>query len=165
MKTLLLMRHGKSSWDDESLPDHDRPLNKRGRRDAPRMGHLLRRQGLTPGLVIASDARRAAETASALADASGYEGDVRLEPSLYAAEPEAYLSVLRTLPDDLETVLVIGHNPGMEMLLEELTGSAEHLATAAIAQVKLPLDHWQNLSESAGADLVQVWQPRDLKSS
>lgn len=165
MKTLLLMRHAKSSWDDEGLSDHERPLNKRGRRDAPRMGQLLRQQNLTPDLLIASTARRAADTAAAVGDASGYAGDVRLEPSLYATGPEAYLSVLRTLPDEASTVLVIGHNPGMETLLEELTGAAEHLPTAAVAQVALPLDRWRDLDDAVRGRLMGQWQPRDVQSS
>ena len=79
MKTLLIMRHAKSSWDESDMHDHDRPLNKRGKLNAPRMGRLLREQDLVPDLIITSSARRARDTAGAVADQSGYEGDVKVE--------------------------------------------------------------------------------------
>ena len=83
MKTLLVLRHAKSSWNDPALDDHERPLNKRGRRDAPRMGELVREYGLMPGVVISSDAVRARLTAEAVAEAARYAGEILLDPHLY----------------------------------------------------------------------------------
>lgn len=165
MKTLLILRHAKSSWDDPALADHDRPLNKRGKRDAPRMGQLLRDQGLTPDLVISSSAKRAAKTAQAVAEASGYEGEILLRDELYAAEPEAYIGVLKRLGEAHESVLVVGHNPGLEELVDLLTGESLHLPTAALAQVSLPVEEWTDLSDETRGKLVGSWNPKSLAGS
>ena len=97
MKTLLVLRHAKSSWDDTALDDHERPLNERGRRDGPRMGELVREHRLTPDIIISSDAVRARRTAEAVAKATRYAGEVRLDRLLYLASPADILGVLRTI--------------------------------------------------------------------
>ena len=94
MKTQLVLRHAKSSWNDPALDDHERPLNKRGRRDAPRMGELVREYGLIPDVVISSDAVRARLTAEAVAEAARYAGEILLDPHLYMACPADNLSLL-----------------------------------------------------------------------
>jgi phosphohistidine phosphatase len=162
MKTLLILRHAKSSWKHSELPDFDRPLNKRGKRDAPRMGELLRQADLVPELILSSSAQRARQTTQAVVDTSGYPGEVRWLDSLYAAPPESYLEALRGLDDDLQRVMVVGHNPGLEELLEELTGAAESLPTAALAQVLLPIQSWSQLDDEVSGELVQIWLPRQL---
>jgi phosphohistidine phosphatase len=163
MRTLLILRHAKSSWKDASLPDHERPLNKRGRRDAPRVGRRLRDEGLTPDLILCSTARRARDTAEAVAEASGYEGEIESRPDLYMADSDAYLHALRGLPDDYERVMVVGHNPGLEELLEALTGEVEALPTAALAQVELGLRRWRDLDDESEGRLVSLWRPRESK--
>ncbi|MGB7955409.1 MAG: histidine phosphatase family protein [Candidatus Nitrosopolaris sp.] len=100
MKSVLILRHAKSSWKHPELADHDRPLNKRGKRDAQRMGELLRNEHLIPESVISSTAIRARDTAKAVVKASGYKGKIALNRSLYAAGPEAYLKVLNGLSND-----------------------------------------------------------------
>ncbi|MEJ2601093.1 MAG: histidine phosphatase family protein [Anaerolineales bacterium] len=162
MKTLLILRHAKSSWKHAELPDFDRPLNRRGKRDAPRMGELLRQLDLFPDLILSSSAQRARQTTQAVVDSSGYGGEVYWMDSLYAAPPESYLDALRALDDSLQQVMVVGHNPGMEELLEELTGEAETLPTAALAQVLLPIQSWNQLDEDVDGELVQIWRPRQL---
>lgn len=162
MKTLLILRHAKSSWRDSELADHDRPLNKRGKQDAPRIGNLLRREDLVPDLIVSSSAKRAHKTAELVIEASGYEGELRLDDELYAADPEGILDALQSLADDYERVMVIGHNPGLEELLELLTGEWQRLPTAALAQVKLRLDSWQDLEEDTQGKLVNLWLPRQL---
>ncbi len=162
MKTLLILRHAKSSWKHAELPDFDRPLNKRGKRDAPRMGELLRQADLLPDLILSSSAQRARQTTQAVVDSSGYPGEVRWMDSLYAAPPESYLEALRGLDDSLQRVMLVGHNPGLEELLEQLTGEDETLPTAAIAQVMLPIQSWNQLDEDVGGELVQIWLPRQL---
>jgi phosphohistidine phosphatase len=162
LKTLLILRHAKSSWKHTELPDFDRPLNKRGKGDAPRMGELLRQADLLPNLILSSTAQRARQTTQAVVDASGYGGEVRWLDSLYAAPPESYLEALRSLDDSLQRVMVVGHNPGLEELLEDLTGAAETLPTAALAQVLLPIQSWSQLDEDVSGELVQIWQPRQL---
>ena len=163
MKTLLILRHAKSSWRDAGLADHDRPLNKRGLRDAPRMGRLLRQEDLLPDLIISSSAVRARKTAQMVIEAMGYDGELRLARELYAAEPEAYLDTLQSLPDGFERVMVIGHNPGLEELLELLTGDWQRLPTAALAQVELDLGTWQDLGDETQGRLANVWLPRELE--
>ena len=123
MKTLLLMRHAKSSWDNARLSDYERPLNERGRRDAPRMGELLRREGLTPDLIVASSAKRAATTAELVALELSLDSDIRYTEQLYLAEPDAYITLARQLDDGIETLLMVGHNPGIQELVERLTGN------------------------------------------
>ena len=162
MKTLLILRHAKSSWKHPELTDHDRPLNKRGKRDAPRMGKLLRDQGLVPDLIISSTAKRARSTAKTVARKSGYKEEVELTPAFYLASPREYISVLRTLSDDYGRVMVVGHNPGMEELVEKLTGELEIMTTAALAQVLLPIDQWSQLDEETAGELVHLWRPREL---
>ncbi|HEX9114855.1 MAG TPA: histidine phosphatase family protein [Anaerolineae bacterium] len=161
MKTLLLMRHAKSSRDDLSLADHERPLNPRGWRDAPRMGQRLAEAGLLPGRILASDALRARQTAGAVAEGCGFTGTVDLLSSLYGADRAAYLDVLRDLPDEADPVLVVGHNPEIESLVDSLSGQAVEMSTAAIAHLALPIEHWQDVPGRARAQLVEVWRPKD----
>ena len=160
MKILLILRHAKSSWKHAELPDFDRPLNKRGKRDAPRMGELLRQKDLIPDLILSSSAQRARQTTQAVVDSSGFEGEVRWMES--AAPPESYLEALRGVDDSLQCVMVVGHNPGLEDLLEELTGEAETLPTAGLAKVALPIQGWGQLDEDVSGELVQLWVPRQL---
>lgn len=162
MKTLLILRHAKSSWKDESLPDHDRPLNKRGLKDAPRMGQLLRQEELLPDLILCSTAQRAHKTAELVVEESGYDGELRLSRDLYAFDAEAYLEALAGLEDEYERVMLVGHNPGMEELLEALTGGFERMPTAALAQVDLPIEHWNELENEPEGRLVNVWRPKEL---
>lgn len=164
MKTLLVLRHAKSSWSDSSLGDHDRPLNERGERDAPRMGDLVRLQRLKPNIIISSDAVRARMTAEALAETAGYGGEIRFEQLLYAAAPDDILAVLRAVPEqNAEIVMVVGHNPGLEALVGRLTGEHPDLPTASLAQVDLPIDRWRDLDESVRGTLVEIWRPKDVE--
>jgi phosphohistidine phosphatase len=117
---------------------------------------------LLPDLILSSSAQRARQTTQAVVDASGYGGEVRWLDSLYAAPPESYLEALRGLDDSLQRVMVVGHNPGLEELLEELTGASETLPTAALVQVMLPIQSWSELDEDVSGELVQIWQPRQL---
>jgi phosphohistidine phosphatase len=160
MKTLLILRHAKSSWKHAELADIDRPLNKRGQRQSPEMGRLVREENLTPDLILSSPAARARTTAEVVAQESGYEEVVELEPQFYPGAPEDYLRVLRRVPEPARSVMVVGHNPGLEELLEALTGQAEPLPTAALAQVLLPVQSWRELSSATRGQLVNLWTPR-----
>ena len=162
MKTLLVLRHAKSSWDDAALDDHERPLNKRGRRDAPRMGELVREHGLIPDVVISSDAVRARLTAEAVVEAARYGGEILLDRRLYLAGPADILPLLRTVGEKAETVMIVGHNPGLEELVAQLTGDWQNLPTAALAQIVLPIDRWRDLNLSSRGTLVGHWGPKEL---
>jgi phosphohistidine phosphatase len=162
MKTLLLLRHAKSSWDDSSLSDHERPLNKRGRKDAPRVGELLAAEGLLPDCILGSTAHRVRETVEFAVQHGGYRGKIEFLPELYLAPRETYIQVLRDLPDQYTSAMVVGHNPGLEELLAGLSGAHEHLPTAALAQVELPLATWGELHLGIRAKLVNLWRPKEL---
>jgi len=162
MKTLLVLRHAKSSWSDPALDDHERPLNTRGRRDAPRMGKLVRECGLIPDVVISSDAVRARLTAEAVVEAARHAGEILLDRRLYMAGPADILSLLRAVGEKAETVMIVGHNPGLEELVAQLTGEREDLPTAALAQIVLPIDQWRDLKVSTRGTLVGHWRPNEL---
>ena len=106
----MVLRHAKSSWNDPALDDHERPLNKRGRRDAPRMGELVREYGLIPDVILSSDAVRARLTAEAVAEAARYAGEILLDPHLYLACPADIHSLLTTVRENAGTVMIVGHN-------------------------------------------------------
>lgn len=162
MKTLLLLRHAKSSWAQPGLEDHSRPLNKRGRRAAPLMGNLIREQGLVPDLIISSTARRAQDTARLVAKACGYEGEIELNRDLYLSDATCYLDILHTLSDKVQCILLVGHNPDMQELLSLLADYEEPFPTAALAQVELPIASWQSLNEATDGYLKNIWLPRQL---
>ena len=162
MKTLLILRHAKSSWKDVALADHDRPLNKRGLRDAPRMGQVLLDEYLLPDLIITSTARRALMTVEAVVETSGYDGEVHLTNDFYHASTEAFLAILSQVPDDYQRVMVVGHNPGLEALLDVLTGEYLRMPTAMLTQVSLPIQSWTEIDEEVGGALVDYWRPKEL---
>lgn len=164
MKTLLVLRHAKSSWDDAALDDHEQPLNKRGRRDGPRMGKLAREYRLTPDVIITSDATRARLTAKAVAETAGYAGEILLDPHLYMASAAGILSVVRTVRETKAwSVMIVGHNPGLENLVAQLTGNQQDLPTAALAQIVLPIHEWRDLKLSTHGTLFGLWRPKELK--
>jgi phosphohistidine phosphatase len=163
MKTLLLMRHAKSSWKIKNIADHERPINKRGRRDAPRMGQLLADRELVPQLILSSSALRARQTAELVAETAGYDADILYRDDLYMAEAEGYISALHELPDTLERVMLIGHNPGLETLLQLLSNRIESLPTAVLAHIVLPIDHWGLLNNDVEGDLIEIWRPKELQ--
>ena len=161
-KTLLVMRHAKSSWKDASLSDHDRPLNKRGRTAAPRMGELIRDQGILPDYIATSSALRARATAEAVADACGYSGTIRELCELYLAPPAAYVQAVRGIDTDLGRVLVVGHNPGITQLVCELARADEVMPTGALALIELPIRRWADLDFGVSGQLMRLWRPREL---
>jgi len=162
MKTLLILRHGKSSWDDPELRDHDRPLKKRGKRDAPRMGKLLKKEKLIPELIVTSTAERASRTADLVAEHCGYKGTIQRTENLYHGSPDDFVNVLSEVANNPDRVLIVGHNPGFEELLQTLTGRSERLPTAALARVSLPVGRWHELDRETKGTLENVWRPKEL---
>jgi len=163
MKTLLVLRHAKSSWDDRTLDDHERPLNTRGQRDAPRLGEVIRELRLVPDVILSSDALRARQTAEAAAKAAHYLGKILLDRRLYGASPADIVRVLRTVDETkAATVMIVGHNPGLEELVARLTRERQDLPTAALAQIALPVDRWRDLTLSRRGSLVGLWRPKEL---
>ncbi|MBC7818881.1 MAG: histidine phosphatase family protein [Planctomycetaceae bacterium] len=165
MKTLLLLRHGKSSWKDTSLSDHDRPLKKRGREAAQRMGCLLRELDLVPDHLLTSSAVRALETVQFATKAAEYQGDIETVPALYHADPRSLAAIVSHVPDRFASVLIVGHNPGQEEWLARLIGRHETLPTATLAQVELTLDSWRDITPDTRGELKGLWRPSQFDSS
>jgi phosphohistidine phosphatase len=163
MKTLMLLRHAKSSRDDPDLPDHERPLNKRGKESASRMGKLVRDEKIVPDLIVSSTALRARKTAERVAAESKYPGAIELEEHLYMAEPDAIYDVVRKIDPERERVLVVGHNPGISDFLSRLAGTEEEMPTAALAIVELPIDRWNKLTAKTRGQLTSYWKPKELE--
>ncbi|HUC18340.1 MAG TPA: histidine phosphatase family protein [Acetobacteraceae bacterium] len=169
MHQLLLLRHAKSSWDDSSLADRARPLNKRGERAAAAIGQAMSELGLAPGLILASPARRSMQTLAALAP---FPRQTRIETpeSLYLADASRLLATLRALAEREAGVLLIGHNPGLHefavMLIGKTRSTADaerlalHFPTAALAEFTTA-GRWQDLGPGGGR-LVRFLLPRDL---
>jgi phosphohistidine phosphatase len=163
MKKLLIMRHAKSSWKKPDLTDHERPLKKRGKNDAKRMGKLLKSKKIIPGLIICSTALRAQETADNLVAGLKYENEVVFTDALYMAEPKNILSAINDHAVNQKTVLIIGHNPGSEALLQILTGKVESLPTASIAYIIAKIDKWKDIIKCKDVKLKELWRPKDIK--
>lgn len=153
------MRHAKSSWKDDSIQDHDRPLKKRGLKDAAEIGKILKRKDLVPDKIVSSNAVRAADTAAVVAEKSGYKKEVELTDRLYMAEGSAILDLIRGQPDSVKTLMVIGHNPGMEALVQVLSKKIESLATANVAYFQVDIKSWKDLSKDVKNKLRKFWQP------
>ncbi len=161
VKTLLILRHAKSSWDDDSLSDHDRPLNKRGKRAAHRMGRLLDEENLWPDLILSSTAERAATTTQRVTEAGGFAGEVYYIRELYGAGPQDLIEAVRELGDEAGSVMIVAHNPGLEDLVHQMTGENHRLPTAALVRILVPIENWGDL-EADGGTLAGIWLPREL---
>ncbi len=163
-KTLLVMRHAKSSWDHPGLDDYDRPLNERGLHDAPRMAAWLRRQGLVPERIISSTATRAITTAEILAEHLEPTPEVIPHRDLYLADPEEYYQAVRLLGDPCDRVMLVGHNPGLEELVEYLSGEYHRMPTAAIAVFEFDLHEWATFDPTTNQPvrLRCVIRPKEL---
>jgi phosphohistidine phosphatase len=161
VKRLLILRHAKSSWADNSIPDWQRPLNDRGKRDAPRAGAWLRARSRVPDRIVSSDAVRARTTAQAVAEAAGYSGEIVIEPSLYHAETQAVFAVLNDVADEVHTVMIVGHNPGLEQFVQQLTGESHDLPTTALVELAVPIERWNELDDAITGSIVEIWRPRD----
>lgn len=162
-RRLLILRHAKSSWADSSIDDWERPLNHRGERDAPRVGAFLRRSNLVPDLIVTSDAVRAEATARAAAEAAGYGGTIVLSPELYLATPGAIVDVIRSVSAaSARSLMIVGHNPGLEDFAGVLTGQSIDLPTATLVHLELRVTQWGDVSLSPEAQLIDIWQPGDM---
>jgi phosphohistidine phosphatase len=150
MKTLLLLRHAKSDWQDANLRDFDRPLAQRGRRDAPKMGRALNEKFIQPDLILCSPAVRATQTMEQFKEAAALDLPISFEQNIYEATVGELMKIVRRLPEDKNSVLMIGHNPGFEALLRRLTGVSEHMATAALACIELPVESWADVEDGQG---------------
>ena len=163
MKTLLLLRHAKSDRDVEGLTDHDRPLNKRGKREALTVGEYLLQCDLIPDLIMTSSAKRARKTAVRVAEACGYSGEISVLPELYDASPEEYLASLHPVSDRADRVMIVGHNPCVQDLVELLAGEECRMVTCAVARIDLDVPSWHALSVQTRGSLISLWRPTRIE--
>jgi len=162
VKRLLILRHAKSSWSSDAIDDWHRPLNPRGERDAPGAGAWLVEHSRVPDLIITSDAVRARATAEAAARVAGYPLSITVEPALYHAGPDDIIAVLNGIGDaDVHTVMIVGHNPGLEDFVSQLSGEEHRLVTTALVELAVPIDRWSELDLTVSASVIETWQPGD----
>ncbi len=161
MKTLYLVRHGKSSWKDASLPDHDRPLNKRGEQDASRMGKRLRHRRPKPEVILSSPAVRAKRTAKILATAIGSpKSGIIVDDLIYAAEPEGLVSVIRGLDNAVDCVMLVGHNPALTQLVNSLAHcDIANVPTCGLAVLEFRINSWHDI-DRVRAELLDFDYPK-----
>ncbi|MGH6917986.1 MAG: SixA phosphatase family protein [Geminicoccaceae bacterium] len=170
MRRLLLLRHGKSSWDTAGLADLDRPLAPRGRRTAPLVAQLMVKRRWVPDLVFCSQAERVRETWQLMAPLLGEQIPVKTLRTIYPGAPSRLLMTLRRAPDEAKTLLLIGHNPGLGALATSLCGAGSKKAlatmrtkfpTAGLAVIDFDLEQWSDVTGGAGR-LEAFVRPKDL---
>ncbi|MCJ7700808.1 MAG: histidine phosphatase family protein [Anaerolineales bacterium] len=162
MKTLLIMRHAKSSWENPEFSDYDRPLKKRGKRDSTLIGNIILNQGIQPDIILCSSAKRAKDTAELFAVVCGFHGQIQYHRSLYQGAPSDYIELLLSQGNEHQIVMLVGHNPGLEELLSDLTDIDEWLPTAALAHIDLDIEHWYEFNEFTECELMNLWRPREI---
>ncbi len=162
MKTLFILRHAKSSWKDSSQPDFDRPLNGRGKRSAALIGGFIRRQEIKLDLILSSPAVRARETVEIAMKSAGLPGEIRYDQRIYEAGPVRLLEVISQIDEDKNAVLLVGHNPGLEELVESLTGKWERMNTGSLAKVRIGSTKWSKTVGKKG-DLDWLVRPKELE--
>jgi phosphohistidine phosphatase len=165
---LWLLRHAKSSWDDPSADDEDRPLATRGERAADLMRDYIEAHDVTPELVLCSSALRARQTFARVLPALGTELEVRIEPALYTFDAAVLVDRLRSIPADVSSVLLVGHNPALQDLAVRMADRGdrlEHLAlklpTGALAEISWPQGSWKEIADRPG-ELTRFVVPREL---
>ncbi|NEM96584.1 SixA phosphatase family protein [Pontibacter burrus] len=164
MKTLYILRHAKSSWEFDELSDHDRPLNKRGRNDAPLMGRELSSRGVLPDLIVSSPAVRAITTATLVGKELGYSpDDIVIEDRIYGADKNTLLEVVQETPVEIESVMLVGHNDAVtdfaNMLSPEVVGS---IPTAGIIALDFNCESWYEISRD-NADFLFFDFPKNYE--
>ena len=167
-RELLILRHAKSAWNTDAPTDFERPLSKRGRRDAPRVGRFLAGEGLVPDYVVSSPATRARQTVVAACEPLGIEeADIHWDERIYHASTGALMDVLSECPASAQRVLIAGHNPGLEMLVQTLSRHRvprppdfKLMPTAAVAHLEIPCD-WRDI-DGGIATLLNLTRARSL---
>ena len=164
MKILTIVRHAKSSWSDTSLSDARRPLNRRGKRDAPMMGERIHRHGIRPSLIVSSPATRAWSTAKIIAEAINYPREfLQKEKSLYLASLDRILDVVVAQDNGFNNMMIVGHNPGLTDFVNFLVpGLTNNLPTAGVVSVEIEQDDWSLYERPATKLLVHDWPKKAI---
>jgi phosphohistidine phosphatase len=161
MKTLYLLRHAKSSWDDPGLKDFDRPLNKRGLKAAPKIGAYMLKEKIRPGIILSSPALRAKQTTTMACERAGLSSLINFDERIYEASVQRLFEIVTGFADEIDTAMMVGHNPGFEELLSALTGESQRMPTAALARINLKIEKWSELTGGCG-NLKWVIRAKDL---
>ena len=162
MKTLYLLRHAKSSWDEPGLKDFDRPLNKRGLKAAPKLGVYMLKEKIRPDVILSSPALRAKQTTNMVCEAAGLSSLINFDERIYEASVQRLFEIVTRFEDRIEKALMVGHNPGFEELLAALTGESHRMTTAALACIELRVEKWTDLTGGVGR-LVWLIKAKELK--
>jgi phosphohistidine phosphatase len=162
MRTLYLLRHAKSSWKDDSISDFDRPLKKRGREAAEMVGKTLGGEKFSSAVLISSPAQRTRETTGILLKSSKLKVEILYDERIYDADLTRLIKVISEVSPEKAELILVGHNPGMEYLLEFLTGSGQRMPTAALAKITLETASWDSLERGDGT-LEWLKTPEDLE--
>ena len=162
MKKLLLLRHGKSSWDNPDLADHERPLTNRGKESASIIGKFLKKENLIPDLIISSTAKRANKTADIISKKSGYDKKIFQSEALYNGSSEDYTNIIHEIADKNKTILLVGHNPAIEEVIERITAEKKIMKTCSLAHIDLCIDSWKNFHYRKKYKLIDLINVREL---
>lgn len=162
-KTLILVRHAKSSWKDTSLNDIQRPLNKRGKRDAPKMGKYLLKSRIVPQAIFSSTGLRALTTARLISVEMGMKpSEINIDEKIYTFNAEELLKVVKSLKDKFDRVMIVGHNPAVTDLVNYLCGSKiDNIPTCGVALLRFPVNSWKKISKNS-AELLSFDYPKKL---
>jgi phosphohistidine phosphatase len=164
MKTLLLLRHAKSSWKDSTLPDHDRPLNTRGRHAAALVRTFLQKKKQQPEFVLSSSSLRTRQTVEIIFEGATIPPEICFDDALYLASAPKLIEIVSALGKDCDQILIVGHNPGTEQLSYRLTGVEKRFPTATLAGIALSIESWSEVGNTKGK-LLWLVTPSQLESS
>ncbi len=160
MKTLFVLRHAKSSWDNPNLADFERPLNERGLKAAALIGEMILKKDFKIGYILSSPANRAKQTANLVKEYGKLESWIKLEDRIYEANTSTLENLIAGLDEEFQTAMLVGHNPGLEGFIGFLTGELCAMPTAALAVIDLEIEHWNQISHNVGS-LRELLRSRD----
>jgi phosphohistidine phosphatase len=161
-RRLIVLRHAKSAWNTDAPSDHERPLNSRGRRDAPRIGEALSERGWVPEYVLSSDSKRTRETWKRMKTAFDGVKKVTFTRDLYHAGIDEVVQLGRKIEAEVATAMVIGHNPGWEEVVQALTGDGPRMTTCNAAMLVVEADTWKGALSESDWTLVELLRPKEL---
>lgn len=160
-RILLLLRHAKSSWKNKELDDHDRPLNKRGKREAIKMGEYLKKINMLPDAIVTSSARRAVETTNLVCRHCDYNKLVEVNFTFHKDGLDSYIQSISETSANINILMLVGHNPVLEELVSILTHKSINMSTCTLVQINLHVMNWKNIISQDGfrSEIINIWKP------
>ena len=165
MKTLFVLRHAKSSWENPDWSDFERPLNSPGLDAARFIGELIYERGLQPQMIVSSPAKRAKQTAVLVKEIAEVSKPVKFDERIYEASPLTLFNLIREFDEKWESILIVGHNPGFENLVRMLTGETVSMPTAALARINLDIENWHDVETSSNELEFLIRPKEEMKKS